>query len=760
MAYTNTFPDRKAATRLIIAVDGEGKNLPFPNDGYIHPDALIAERGWHSYTLLAASDDTGKSKTLVGPVDTRTARSDTLARNLGLSTRDCLDFLLGLPRDALVVGFYFSYDVVKIVADLPLPNLQELATGKRPGTADHPTIKNAAQYHAVIDKLSAKFHMPAKALISADFVSAEATVWDRYAIQYTPRKKLKITDLAAGRTYDKVNKRYVWNRQVIVWDVFGFFQKSFVSALQDAKGICPPEIIKRIKAMKDQRGDFANLPDDKIIAYCLEECYYLAKLVRDMLIHIEKLGLVLNGWDGSGAIARAWMRREKIKDFKSETNLPPEVALGGYFGGRFEVSELGRIGKCYSYDINSAYPAIATNLPCLAHGGFKQLQADDNGRVQYQPGRFGIYFAGSQTSGRFAPFPFRFDAVPDMMNTIKPKSVYYAHGGKRWVWQDEIRVAIKHFGSDAIPLYDGWVWEPTCNHKPFSMVPDLYADRAKLKALGDGAEKVIKLLINSIYGKTAQSIGWSIGRDGIPKPPPFQSFIWAGMITSGTRAMILDAIMQSDTVSIATDGILSRTPIPSLTLSKALGDWGDDIVTDTYLFQSGVYTMLNPSVKCKESEEHAGISPDPCQRIYKTRGFSAKEIPAQALIDAWDTGNSDCFTVSPENEATRFVPLRAGTIRNNPLDYIGQWVSSNHDVTISHNRRMPQYQLDGSGLPVETFGASFPSEPYTLPIDLESAPYVPKQTWEDVEAERMESGDYLEWEPEDTKSEPAIDPWA
>lgn len=770
------FPDRRAATRLIIATDGEGKN--YRPDGFAHPDDAVQANGWHSYTLLAAASDERapdgriRGKWVDGPLCSREPGPDR-ARNLGLSTADCLEFLLSLPADALVTSFYFSYDVVKILADLPLDNLREIASGHR-----------QEDYRERVLDISRRFNLPIEVVRTAGtsgIIAPESTVWGNYWIQYMPRKKLTITDLAAGRSW--VNqfgkRRPKWNRQIIVWDVFGFFQKAFVKALKDAPGICPPDIVKRIVDMKDQRGDFANLSDDKIREYCLEECEYLVKLVRDMLTHIERLGLKLNGYDGSGALARAWMKAAKIPDYKSETNLPFDIQLSAYFGGRFEVSELGYIGKTYSYDINSAYPAIIKSLPCLKHGTFRQLVPDANGHVEYEPGKFGVYLTGSKTEGRFAPFPFRIDDVKRLSKPglIAPKSVYYAHGGKRWIWQDEIRIARKHFGKDAIPLYDGWVWESECDHKPFDQsrldtngrqlfsVQFLYDERKVLKAAHDGAEKVLKLLINSIYGKTAQSIGGEFGPDGIWKPPAYQSFIWAGLITSGTRAMILDAVMQSDTVSIATDGILSRTPLAKvhgapediLPVSNRLGDWEADEVTETYLFQSGVYTML--ASKC---DKHRDIEcPANCEnrRVYKTRGFSGKEIPAQKLIDTWNRIRAlsdpepEDFMIESESEATRFVPMKAGILRTNPLDYIGQWVKSTHKITIAHSRRMADVIFDAYGLPTESIGITYSSMPYTFADTDMSSPYILKDSWEDMEADREEmEGDFYEIRPENKDS--------
>ncbi len=77
---------RKARTDNIIGIDGEGQGR-FP----------------HRYTYLAASND---------------IREWSVENQRGLKTVQCLDFILGLPDNALVVGFSFGYDLTKILATL------------------------------------------------------------------------------------------------------------------------------------------------------------------------------------------------------------------------------------------------------------------------------------------------------------------------------------------------------------------------------------------------------------------------------------------------------------------------------------------------------------------------------------------------------------------------------------------------------------------------------------------------------------------
>lgn len=851
--------DKNPETRTIIAVDGEGWNIPL-TDGKTSANPAVTGKGWHSYVMLAGADDRGFSRSVVHDGSRRETTSvpmvnadgeltlDPVARNYGLPTPACLDFLLSLPHDALVTSFAFSYDVTKAMADLPLGNLTELSRETR---------IPASEYIQRVTEASEAFGIPIervpslKMTMTSHIIDMATTIYDnRYWIHYIPRKELEIIDMVAGKqmvqdTRDgrKVGKpERKWVSRIKVWDAFGFFQKSFVAALRDYRcGQCPecrkarehcgakckacaqenycriapwsPDDIAHIESMKEHRGAFRPEEQQEVLAYCYSECRYLSFLMRDLITGIYRFNpdmwRSMNRFDGSGAVASAYLKTYKVKDNLPErvpgtlethrahgghycdkcvngasefhhcawcgrnfpdsdtlsdhlddcmpsevipaayAGLPETVALSGYFGGRFEVPEIGFVGDLHGYDINSAYPHITRDLPCLAHGEFRQVSA-------YIPGATGIYLTGSRTMGRFAPFPFRtHERAPD---GLAKTAIYYAHGGKRWVWQDELAIARKHFGPDAIPVYDGYVWEPACDHKPFANIPELYELRKEYVAQGNGIEKVIKLILNSLYGKTAQSIGWNV-RDGIPQPPPFQCFIWAGLITSGCRAMILDGMMQpdADVVSIATDGILSRTRIGSLDANapkeKILGKWDYAAVTDGYLFQSGVYTYLKPDREGKETTRDGR----PAKRVYKTRGFSSKEISARELIRAWEAGER---TVHADPSHSRYIPMRSGVSRTDALEYIGQWVPSIHDVSFTHNRRMPVLEYDEYGdivpglerysepcvISCRECGECRNGNPFSCADPPESAPYVPKQSWDDVLDAQPDSGedDYLE----------------
>lgn len=821
-------PDRDPRTRPIISVDGEGWNIPL-TDGVMSANPAVNDRGWHSYVMLGAGDDQGFARSLIHDGTRResvrgSAPEYDIARNYGLTTKANLDFLLDLPREAMVISFAFSYDLTKIIADLPMKNLRELA--RESVDDDNWKAERMRRMEDAHDRFGFSYDEMASMKLGSTFnlIDAGTTIYENYWIAYTPRKVLHIHDLDAGKVWiqnhigtadgkpiGKAEKH--WARSVTVWDAFGFFQKSFVKALQDYRcGTCAacirarehcgakcnvcaeenycltapwtPADIRHISAMKAQRGVFKPEDQQDIIEYCLTECRYLSFLFRDMYVNIDDydtdMRRKMTRYDGTGAIASAWMKVRKTKEFlpfriasERETNavkgitdlahdliteteaylsgLPESVALSAYFGGRFEITEIGYMGDLYGYDINSAYPHIARTLPCLAHGQFVRVK-------DYVPGKFGVYLVGSRTSGRWAPFPYRTPVKTD--DGLSGSAIYYAHGGKRWVWSNanpdlsELAIARKHHGADAIPIYDGYVWESTCHDpSPFASIPEMYSIRQEYVLQGNGVEKVIKLILNSLYGKTAQSIGWSVDKDGIPHPPPFQCFIWAGLITSGCRAMILDGIMQpnADVVSIATDGILSRTPIDlDAPKQKILGKWDFGKVEDGYLFQSGVYTYVSWN-------KYDNV----WKRTYKTRGFSSKEIPAEVLIAEWRMQHR---RVNANPDDSRFIPLRSGVSRTDALEFIGQWIPSTHDIAFNHSRRIPVLPRDEYGDIAEGLeryseativgcgkcGDCREGNPNLCPDPPISMAYEPKQSWTDVLDEQWSAGDmdYLDDEPE------------
>jgi len=127
----------------------------------------------------------------------------------------------------------------------------------------------------------------------------------------------------------------------------------------------------------------------------------------------------------------------------------------------------------------------------------------------------------------------------------------------------------------------GWRYHKTCDCVAFPELPSLYAERLRLGSTTAG--HVIKLAINSLYGKLAQIIGAA----------PFHNPIWAGLITAGVRAKLNRAIAQAprSIVMIATDALYSRErlDLPGGP-DKVLGEWETkEHPTGLFIVQPGVY---------------------------------------------------------------------------------------------------------------------------------------------------------------------------
>src|SRR5439155_17384890 len=84
--------------------------------------------------------------------------------------------------------------------------------------------------------------------------------------------------------------------------------------------------------------------------------------------------------------------------------------------------------------------------------------------------------------------------------------IHYPTNGEGWYWDGEVAEAMK-LHPKGIQIREGVQIVPQCDHKPFAFIDDTYAERQRLEAQGDYANKTLKLALNALYGKTAQSIG-------------------------------------------------------------------------------------------------------------------------------------------------------------------------------------------------------------------------------------------------------------
>lgn len=424
------------------------------------------------------------------------------------------------------------------------------------------------------------------------------TSWNGYRIGWRPGKSFYVCRI-------NLDGKKV-GTGITLFDVVSFFQCAFVKACDDYLG---DAFIKRdlIVSNKALRSSF-SLDDIPVVReYNDAELDNLLLLMNELRERLNKVGLRPKRWDGPGAVAEALLRREGLRGAMMES--PADVAKAAryaYMGGRFEVVKFGHVGApVWEYDVNSAYPSALRNVPNLRLGSWRHVEGDAGIH------EFALY--------RIESDAFRSDIPGPLPRRDSNGSISYPMGLVGWYWTPE-RVAVDEYqarGYGRRKILETWVFIPRSNVKPFAFVEPLFMKRRALKKAGDGAHVGIKLALNSLYGKCAQSIGFEIRADGSLRIPPYHQLEWAGYATSHCRAAVLTAAMMDIEAVIAfeTDALFTSRPLP-VTLGTNLGEWEETKFDNLTYVQSGLYFG--------DSEGKA---------VAKTRGVDRGELTRPLIVE-------------------------------------------------------------------------------------------------------------------------------
>ncbi len=498
-------------------------------------------------------------------------------RDEGISFEERLTFVTQLgvkyPRHTHVI-FGASYDFNKLIEGLPREKVEELHTSK-----------NWVQFN-------------------------------QWYFRYRPRKELVIAHLPEGKEFDKHRRlRDQCDGYIRFWDVIGFFQMPFLKVVEEWLGIDYIDY-ELLATGKEGRLHFTAEDKDFIIQYNAAEVKALVKVMEILHAQLYKLDLRITRWDGAGAIAAQVFKKYNLTDAyyapdaegnkKTRIELPEELEEAtrfAYFGGRIESGFIGSYyDKIWSYDINSAYPFAASLLPDLNQGKWKYHEGPLELKHVLKMNRMTLFRVQFhfENDRLYYPFPYR----------CSYGAVLFPKDGERWIYAPELWAAINTLETgDILNVWEAWEFRPFSNAgdgpinlyrqvpTPFSILGHLYYERLKLVKIKDPAEKVLKLAINAVYGKICQKIGWN---ESTGEPPRFHLLLFAGAITSFTRAMIYNVVYsnQDSIVSISTDGILATKPIDNirLTAEKEFGGWSTDIYDSLVQLQSGVYWLLKNGI--------------------------------------------------------------------------------------------------------------------------------------------------------------------
>ena len=549
------------------------------------------------------------------------------AGDVRLRTTDCLEYLSSLSPDNIYVTFFFDYDVAKTLEDLSFSRLKYL-----------------------IDKEGRKRKK------GGGFWPVD---YGEYSIDYLPRKEFKVR-----------KRNGSW---ITIHDVGSFYQTSFIHALE-LWDVGTEEERTSIAEGKDLRAKFAQIDPEYIDRYNALECRLLAELMTKFRAACIEVGYVPKKWQGPGLLAEAMLEAHGIpatSEYECFADLGPEslYAFGqhAFYGGRFETSVVGyttQAGQQWpatvQYDINSAYPYALQHVPCLVHGTWRRELgprdvADDELSIS-----FGTFRAKSERV-MFYGYPVR----------KEDGSIHFPGSGKGWYWSFESRTAIHQ----SFIAYDSWIYEKHCDCKPFAFLEEVYNARKRMGKSGKGI--VLKLAMNSVYGKMAQSIG----------DPKYSNPVWASFITAFTRTQIMEVIHTmpacqagwcgKDVYMIATDAFFTRDYDPQtwqIETGSGLGEW------DRSVFGSGLF-IIQPGLY---------FDPDSREAKFKTRG-----VPRRMVVEHKDRflaayaamrrtrRVSDGDVLLP---MTLFIGIRQALHRNS-LKLLGQFVPYKDPISGEIGRR-------------------------------------------------------------------------
>ena len=97
-----------------------------------------------------------------------------------------------------------------------------------------------------------------------------------------------------------------------LWDVWGFFQESFLAALDYWLPADPDYAF--IRDWKGKRSEFERGEIDTIRRYNAAELRCLALMMNKVRDAIRNMGLTVSRWDGAGAISGAMLKHNNVKN--------------------------------------------------------------------------------------------------------------------------------------------------------------------------------------------------------------------------------------------------------------------------------------------------------------------------------------------------------------------------------------------------------------------------------------------------------------
>jgi len=253
-------------------------------------------------------------------------------------------------------------------------------------------------------------------------------------------------------------------------------------------------------------------------------------------------------------------------------------AYNSYYGGRFELLKRGYFPKVYTYDIKSAYPAQIANL------------------IDFTKGKWEITHNKNPTSDAYEGFyQVKINCQESYFSPIVKKehelSLYPNGRFEQYLCKSEIDFIKENFENIEITIKTGYEFFEKDLIYPYKKEVE-YLYRWKETEQDEDIKYVVKIILNSLYGKTIQVVGFS-DKKNVRTGKLFNP-IYASLITAKTRIKLLELACQKpeSIIMFSTDGVHSDKPL-KVGSKPNLGDFATDFSGEGVYLMSDVYNLWN-----------------------------------------------------------------------------------------------------------------------------------------------------------------------
>lgn len=404
--------------------------------------------------------------------------------------------------------------------------------------------------------------------------------YDTYRISYLDKKYMLIQD-KYGHSYH-------------FYDIANFIQTSLNYASQKYLGKEKYDAINSSLLNVSKKYWLENI--NEIIKYCIIDCR-LTKELADYFINLmkTKVNFIPKKMFSKGSYSQEYFLANcyipTINDIDENVL---RYAYNTYSGGRFEICKRGYFDHVYTYDIKSAYPFQMTQLIDINQGKwFETKEFKEDAFYGYYKCNI-IYY-----NKVISPFMLR-----DTNVNCYPNGAYTI-----MLTQNEILFVLKNFPTCEIEIIDGYVFYPSKLIYPLRQkILELYY--WKNREQDEATKYMVKIILNSLYGKFIQKVG---GKTGSLFNP-----IWATEITANTRLDLLEFVLNNTKnnrdynlnhlIGFSTDSVHSTVALGETNRYpdwQNLGDFELDFSGEGIFIMSEVYSLWNDK---KQKDRFRGLS--------------------------------------------------------------------------------------------------------------------------------------------------------